>query len=333
MDIDLHNKLSAVLSKRIGEPAMVVSVVPVTGGATKHTYVFEALLSGVSRKLVLQLSTAAPLGDPSASFTPRLTAAEDACLMAAASAQGVPVPRVRAQLSHEDGLGIGYITDFVEAEAMGKRIVGDASFAAARGGFAADCGRALAAVHRIPLSEHSYLRHYPAEAQIEAYGGIVAHYGLRSPELAYCLEWAHQRAPRKQPMGVVHGDFRMGNLMTDRDGIRCVLDWESAHAGDPMQDLGWLCMRTWRFGGALPVAGVGTREQLFAAYEAAGGTPVDPDVVRFWEAWGNVKWGIAAVRKGLRYRDGQPATLEQCAIGRRLEEPLWDFFRLIQGAA
>lgn len=324
-------RLAAVIGRDIGMPGTVLSLSPITGGATKHTYVLDAAMGNTSRRLVLQLSTASGPGDKAASLTPRLSASEDAQLMRAASALGVAVPHVRAILRPEDQLGAGYITDFVDAQALGRAIVFDDSFSAARQVLIGQCGFALAAVHRIPVSEHAYLRPYPAHAQIEAYAGIVDHYGLRSPELEYALAWARSHLPEERTPCVVHGDFRMGNLLTDASGLRCVLDWESAHTGDPMQDLGWLCMRTWRFGGALAAAGIARREDLFAAYEAAGGAQVDPHAVRFWEAWGNVKWSIAAMRKGLRYRDGVAPTLEQCAIGRRMEEPLWDFFRLIEG--
>lgn len=324
-------RLAAVIARAVGQPGTVITLTPITGGATKHTYVLVADVGGGRQRFVLQLSTASGPGDKAASLTPRLSADQDAQLMLAAQAQGVAVPNVRAILRPEDGLGAGYLTDFVEAQALGRTIVLDATFASAREALVGQCGASLAAIHRIPLAEHGYLRHYPARAQIEAYTGLVDHYGLRSPELEYALAWARTHVPEQRAHGVVHGDFRMGNLMTDATGLRCVLDWESAHAGDPMQDLGWICMRTWRFGGAGTVAGIASREALFAAYEAAGGLPVDAQAVRFWEAWGNVKWAIAAMRKGLRFRDGVPPTLEQCAIGRRMEEPLWDFFRLIAG--
>jgi len=127
----------------------------------------------------------------------------------------------------------------------------------------------------------------------------------------------------------VHGDFRAGNFIVGEEGIRCVLDWEIGQSGDPMQDLGWVCVKTWRFGGKNPVGGFGTREDLFAAYEKAGGQQVDPEQVRFWEAYGSVKWGVGCL--GLGTRGVEENNVERCAIGRRIEEPLWDFLNLIDG--
>src|SRR6266851_738287 len=97
----------------------------------------------------------------------------------------------------------------------------------------------------------------------------------------------------------------------------------------PALDLGWLCIRTWRFGGAGPVGGFGSREDLFAAYERASGHSVDPGHVRFWEAFGNVKWAVDCLLLGTR--GVGEVGIERSAIGRRIEEPLWDFFNLIEG--
>ena len=78
------------------------------------------------------------------------------------------------------------------------------------------------------------------------------------------------RPPPVEPV-VVHGDFRLGNLIVGDDGLRAVIDWELAHLGDPMEDLGWLCVKAWRFGQRPPVAGLGEYDELFAAYTEAGG--------------------------------------------------------------
>jgi aminoglycoside phosphotransferase (APT) family kinase protein len=332
MDPDkLKTRLEQVVRRELGSPGIILSLVALTGGAAKRTYEFSAVVEKNTQRLILQLSSTPE--EVVARLTPRLGASEDAKLMRAAAALGVQAPRVRALLVPDDGLGTGFITDFIEAEALGRRIVHDEAFRVARDHFTAQCGRNLAAIHRIPAGDHPYLLSYQAIEQIESYAQLVTHYGVRTPELTYCFAWARQHAPRVSRRTVVHGDFRMGNLLTDTKGLRCVLDWEVAHLGDPMQDLGWLCLRTWRFGGKRPVGGVGNRDELFTAYEAEGGHPVDRDAVHFWEAWGNVKWAIMAMRRGLRFRDGGEPSLEDCAIGRRMEEPLWDFFQVLDEGA
>ena len=74
----------------------------------------------------------------------------------------------------------------------------------------------------------------------------------------------------------------MGNLLVGTGGLRAVLDWELAHAGDPAEDLGWLCARAWRFGGAGHVGGFGDVPALLAAYAESGGEHISLDRLRWW---------------------------------------------------
>ena len=99
--------------------------------------------------------------------------------------------------------------------------------------------------------------------------------------------------------------------------MRVVLDWEQAHVGDPMEDLGWMCVRAWRFGSPLPVGGIGERDEFFSAYEGAGGGPVDPGVVRFWEAVGDLKWAVICIAQAKTYLDGGVKSIEPASAPRR----------------
>jgi len=127
----------------------------------------------------------------------------------------------------------------------------------------------------------------------------------------------------------VHGDFRNGNLVVGPDGLRAVLDWELAHLGDPVEDLAWLCLRAWRFGAALPVGGFGRREELLAAYEAAGGRPVDPRALLWWEVLGTLRWGVICIMQTTAHRAGLSRSVELAAIGRRVCETEHDLLRLL----
>ncbi|MFA5123081.1 phosphotransferase family protein, partial [Zavarzinia sp.] len=144
------------------------------------------------------------------------------------------------------------------------------------------------------------------------------------------LVWlkAHLPAAPAVPR-LVHGDFRNGNLIVGPDGIRAVLDWELAHLGDPLEDLGWLCVPSWRFGGVAPVGGFGTRDDLFAAYEAASGTPVDAGAVRFWEVLGTLRWGLICAESANRFLTGGDRSVERAVIARRASETEIDLLDLL----
>ncbi|MCC7088689.1 MAG: phosphotransferase, partial [Dehalococcoidia bacterium] len=145
------------------------------------------------------------------------------------------------------------------------------------------------------------------------------------------FRWLRAHMPDVPEQVLVHGDYRLGNFLFGEEGVRGVIDWELAHWGDPMEDLGWLAVKSWRFGGKLPMAGVGDRQQFFRDYEAAGGFPVDPERVRFWEVYGNVKWGVITITQAATYLTGRSKSVELASIGRRTAETEWELLNLLEG--
>lgn len=326
---DIAPRLANALQRHAGLIGSVEALRRLTGGATKTTWSFDLITDSERRPMIMQQTPAHPAS--SGPKAPKLDATEDARLMIAARTHGVPAPRVVAMLDVHDDLGRGYVTERVEGETLGRKLVSDSAYAAARKVMAGQAGTILAAIHAMPVAELGFLQQLSPAQELDIYGGLLERTGFRHPALAYALQWVRKNLPETCRQALVHADFRTGNLIVGPDGIRCVLDWEIARVGDPMQDLGVLCMRTWRFGGVGEAGGFGTREELYAAYERASGISVDPRRVQFWEAFSNLKWAIGCVRRGLSVRpDGSPASVELCAVGRRMEEPLWDFFQLIE---
>jgi aminoglycoside phosphotransferase (APT) family kinase protein len=229
------------------------------------------------------------------------------------------------------GLGEGCITEFVPGETIARRILREPGFAILRQNFASQCGEILARIHAMDATPLPFLLRLEGARQIALYRDVYDSFDYPVPALEVALRWAEDHLPSAARTTVTHGDFRMGNLICGEQRVHAVLDWELAHIGDPMQDLGWLCVKTWRFGGANPVGGIGRRADLFAAYERAAGMAVDPAHVRFWEVWGCVRWAIMCLVKGLAHRrDPAQHTVEALAIGRRMEEPLFDFLELLR---
>jgi len=131
------------------------------------------------------------------------------------------------------------------------------------------------------------------------------------------FRWLGDNRPSRSAQGVVHGDFRNGNLIVGPDGIRAVLDWELSHLGDPLEDLGWLCVKAWRFGSPLPVGGFGSVDQLVGAYEGASGTTVDRTALHWWEVLGTLRWGVICIVQTVTHLSGTLRSVELAAIGRR----------------
>ncbi|HZP44114.1 MAG TPA: phosphotransferase family protein [Candidatus Binataceae bacterium] len=323
---DLAAKLEAVVAKKIGRPGSLHALEQLTGGANRSTLAFEAEIDDRRVPLIVQLGVETP--DPVAGIAPELKPAQQAHLMIEAAKVGVPAPPVRAILEPADGLGEGYITERIPGETLGPRILRDAKYHAAHRVMARQCGEILGRLHGLEPARVPFLVSQNPAEHLTAHRAIIDRYDFRHPALELAYRWLAEHLPAKPRHTVVHGDFRMGNMIVGEDGIRCILDWELAQTGDPMADLGWLCVRTWRFGGKNPVGGFGAREDLFAAYERTSGIAVDPAQVRYWEAFGNFKWAIHCLRLGSRGVLNND--LERCAIGRRIEEPLWDFFELVE---
>jgi aminoglycoside phosphotransferase (APT) family kinase protein len=245
----------------------------------------------------------------------------EATLLRAAARAGVPVPRVLAEDDEH------LVVERIDGETIPRKILRDEQYAAALPRLAAQCGEALAAIHSIPLDQVPGL--VAQEDAVDIWRALLDGFGQPHPTFELALRWLDERRPPSTGAAVVHGDFRNGNLIVGPDGLRAVLDWELAHVGDPMEDLGWLCVRAWRFGVDRPVGGFGEREDLFAAYERASGRPVDVEVVRWWEVLGTLKWGIMCIAQAFTHLSGTVRSIELATIGRRACENEWDLLELI----
>jgi aminoglycoside phosphotransferase (APT) family kinase protein len=216
----------------------------------------------------------------------------------------------------------------VEGETTPRKILRDATYARARDALAEQLGRSLVAIHRMDPSTIPGLADLD---QVDRYREVLDTLAQPHPTFELVLRWLDANRPPTTARGIVHGDFRLGNVIVDETGLRAILDWELVHIGDPMEDLGWTCVKAWRFGSPKPVAGVGEYEQLFAAYEAAGGRQVDPDIVRWWEVLGTMKWGIMCIMQANAHLSGVTRSHELAAIGRRVCENEHDLFLALEG--
>jgi Domain of unknown function (DUF6285)/Phosphotransferase enzyme family len=186
---------------------------------------------------------------------------------------------------------------------------------------------ALAAVHRMDVDEPLVPVVADPLTQIRA-----MHDELGQPHPVFELAFRELEASRPNPSrrGFVHGDFRMGNVLVGPGGVAAVLDWELAHVGDQLEDLAWLCVRAWRFGRPdLPAAGLGSREELAAAYERHAGVEVDREALRWWELFGTLRWGVICVVQAFTHLSGAARSLEHAVIGRRACEVEWDLLDLL----
>ena len=311
--------LATVLEPVLGPGLEVRGVRRMPGGSSRETWAVEVGEDGgTARRLVLRRD---PPGAPSAGL------ALEAALLRAAAGAGVPVPALVTSGDAASPVGSAFvIVEHVEGETLPRHILRDVEAAGTGAALAAQCGRVLADIHAIaPASVPGLAGGDP----LEQLRGLLDVLGQPHPAFELAMRWLAGARPPRSGEAVVHGDFRNGNLIVGPEGIRAVLDWELAHRGDPLEDLGWLCVKAWRFGSALPVGGFGTRAQLVGAYEEATGSTVDADALFWWEVLGTLRWGVICIVQVMTHVTGAVRSVELAAIGRRVCEVEWDLLELL----
>ena len=304
-----------------------------SGGASKQTWAFDA---GTASLVLRRDSGNAIIVSELAEISTSIPLETEAELMILAGRAGVPSPEIIHVLGPEDGLGVGFVMRHVGGEALGGRIVRNSAFASAREQLAFQCGEILARIHAISLPDTAMLTLRSPKEIIGTWQAVHEVEQWPRPVFDLAFQWLGERTPDVGVPMLVHGDFRNGNLLVGPDGVTAVLDWELAYIGDPMQDLGWLCTNSWRFGAVdKPVGGFGTREQLFAGYESGGGAPVDPERVRFWEIFGSLRWGVMCTMSTVKFRelraDGNvEINVDLPMIARRASETELDLVNLLR---
>jgi aminoglycoside phosphotransferase (APT) family kinase protein len=304
----------------------VTNAVRLSGGASQETWSFDIVHPGGNIGAILR--RAPPGYGASPSRAAGLEA--EAALMQLAYDAGVPSPHVMHVLAPQDELGTGFIMQRVAGETIARKILRDAEFAGARPLLARQLGKIAAGIHGLPAQKLPKLREMTSTTEIADLEREYRGFGWPRPVFELALRWLRERDPGPSAeVTLVHGDFRHGNLIIGPDGVRAVLDWELAHTGDPMEDLGWICVNSWRFGEIdKPVGGFGSREELFEGYQAAG-RRVDPARVKFWEVMGTLRWGVMCCGMMQRFRTGPEHSIERAMIGRRSSETEIDLLRLL----
>jgi aminoglycoside phosphotransferase (APT) family kinase protein len=310
------DELAGALGRRLG--GRVHGLRRLSGGASRVTSAFDLDTADGRRALILQVERGR---GPTQGKT-----RTERDLLEAAGAVGVPVPRVVAMGQHDDIGPAWLVVERLDGETIPRKILRDGEWADARGALTAQCGRALAAIHAIdPAGVDGLPRADPLRDPLPLLDAL----GEVRPALELGARWLAAHGPEPGPRVTVHGDFRCGNLLVGAEGLRGVLDWELAHAGDPAEDIGWLCAPAWRFGGPGEVGGFGRLDELLGAYRDAGGGTVTPARVHWWQVYATVKWATICALQAATHLDGLTRSVELAAIGRRVCESEWDLFVLL----
>lgn len=255
-----------------------------------------------------------------------------AIVISSAIASGVKAPKIIGSLTPADGLGTGFVMQRIDGETLPHKILDNPDYAQALERLTLQCAQELAKIHAISFSK------LPAEIDQESpsdmVGNLARRYascGARIPAFDLAIGWLAKNLPTPRPAVFLHGDFRMGNLMIDHEGIAGVLDWELCHIGDPAQDLAYLCMPSWRFGHYDKlVGGFGHLADLLTYYRRLTGQEILASDVSFWMVMSSMTWGLSTIKFANIWRGGQDSSLERAVVGRRTSETEIDLLLMLE---
>jgi aminoglycoside phosphotransferase (APT) family kinase protein len=328
MSDDFQLALARAFARAIPGFVRIAAMTRLSGGASQETWSLDAITDAGIEPLILR-RTPGGVARASGQSVNSVPLETEAIVIEAARAAGAAAPRVRYVLKPEDEAGVGYVMDRLEGETIARKILRDQAFDAIRPGLAYRCGEILARIHAVDLAPlRNVLQTVDGPAQLRRYRDLYDLYDYPHPMFELAFRWIAPRLQGARRQALVHGDFRHGNLLISPHGVKAVLDWELTHIGDPLEDIGWICTNSWRFGVAdKVVGGFGDLADLLAGYEAAGGGRIDPNDVRTWIVYGSLKWGIICMSMYQGFRADR--SVERAAIGRRSSETEIDLVNLI----
>ncbi len=333
----LEAGLTAFLTSHVGPQARIEGLRPLAGGASRDMYEFELAEGERRSRYVLRM-------DPDEGRM-QSDRSEEFHLLRLAAEAGVRVPRVYWLGSPEDGLGRAFLVmERLAGETLARRLLREPRYERTRERLPHELARELARIHAIEVEDprlRALRDRAPAAddprrfalAELDRYRTLleVVDEGYPRPVLALAGRWLEQNAPAAARVCLVHGDFRVGNVMFDEKGLVAVLDWELAHIGDPLEDLGWLAVRAWRFGrDDRAIGGLADREAFWRDYAHESGHPVDANAARWWELFGNWKWAIICIVQAASHRAGRYPNVELASLGRRVAEVEWEILELLE---
>ena len=331
VDEAFTSALHAILSRELPGFDEIAGCRQLTAGASQETYKITCTTDAGEQTFALR--RAVPTLQNATSEVGSISLATEARLFQLALENDIPAPRVMYVLSSSDDLGDGFLMDWLEGETLGQRIVKVDELAEVRPCLARQCGEILGRIHAIDWEAAGLADHVPTvdpETLVDETYAAYRELNVPAPMIDYAWRWLKDNLPTDYRTTLVHGDFRNGNLMVNTGGVNAVLDWELAQIGDPVRDLGWLCVNSWRFGVAdKPVGGFGEIDDLLAGYAATSGVQVDMKDILFWQVFGSFWWAMATLQMANSWRRGETPSLERPVIGRRSSEAQMDCVNLL----
>src|SRR3954471_10432508 len=313
MIAEMREALQELLGRDVSEPVLLA------GGASKEAWSVDA----DGEKLLVRRAAVGVIHKHTLSLQ------DEFAVLEAAYEADVKAPRPITYLPDLAGRE-AFVMERLEGETIGRRIVRKEELEHARFLLPVQMAEELAKIHGIARERVPFLEESRLERMIEELDEV----GEPHPAIELGLWWLRENRPAAREPVVVHGDFRIGNLVVGEDGLVGVLDWEFAHLDEPVRDLAFALVRAWRFG--VPekrLGGVGPVEPYLERYNELTGFDVQPSELDYWELAGNVGWAIGCLTQMQRHLSGQDRSVELATLGRLGAEVEYEIVHLLEQVA
>lgn len=322
MSKELQIELEEFLLKN-GQKGKVSELVPLTGGASAETWKFSFSTKDETNYLILRRGSGkrSPLS---------VLKSEEAIIQQQVRKSGAPVPEIVAISEAGADLGDAYLMKLVPGESIARKVLRDQRFASAREKLAFQCGKALATIHSVPIEDFKQVPKKSIEDELNRLYMTYKSFEQPLPVFEYAFKWLDDQDFSSRKESLVHGDFRLGNLIIDEKGLAAVIDWEMVSIGNPMLDLGWMCVNSWRYGQSdKVVGGFGDLEELLEGYASVSKEEISAEEVKIWQILGSLRWGVICLIQTYAHLQGGVNSVEKAAIGRRVSETEIDIVDLL----
>ena len=300
----------------------IKNLVPLTGGASAdiNRIIFEDNKEFIVRRSVVK--------DKAVMAIPKNMEAK---IQKIVKEYGAPVPEIIMEFSEGVEIGEGYVMQSVVGETIPRKILRDDTYKNIRNKLPYEIGKSLAQIHKTKLEQLQDLEKITFSESLEKLFKIYESFNQPQPVFDLAFKWLENQKILDYEEVLVHGDYRFGNFIISEKKLESIIDWELAHIGNPMEDLGWLCVRSWRFGNINKrAAGLGDVDLLIEGYEANSKIKIDKSQLDIWQLYGSLKWGIICMVQTFAHLSGAVKSLEKAAIGRRVSETEFDLMNMIK---
>ena len=300
----------------------IKKLIPLTGGASAD---INRIILESDRELIVRRTLSK---EESVMAIPKTLEAK---IQKIVKANNAPVPEILMEFSEGDEIGEGYVMEAIAGETIPRKILRDDSFKKVREKLPYEIGMSLAKIHQTKLDQLQDLEQTSFLDSLQKLNLVYLSFQQPQPVFDLAFKWLEAQNLEDYGEVLVHGDFRFGNFIISEENLESIIDWELAHIGNPMEDLGWLCVRSWRFGNVTKrVGGLGDIEELIAGYEANSEIKIDETQIDIWQLYSSLRWGVICMMQTFAHLNGVINSVEKAAIGRRVSETEFDLMNMIK---